>query len=71
MVGLSSDYYDDGRLVVGKHPKDKEYAHLYRALESLGITYEEEKVHDKFFADVKGVVVGEKRIWFDVVYGTA
>lgn len=71
LLKLPETYQVDGLLVVGSHPKPKEYPHLYEILERLGIKYEEEKLEDGFFGDIKVFVINGKRIWFDVVYGTA
>lgn len=71
ILEVSEDYVIDALLVVGTHPKSKEYPHLYEALAKLGIEFKEEKIEDKFFEDVKVLIIGGKRIWFDVVYGTA
>lgn len=71
VFGLPEDYSVDGVMVIGTHPKTKEYPHLYEALEKIYPDYVEEPVDYKFFSDIKSFLIGEKRIWFDVVYGTA
>lgn len=70
-LNVKLDYKVEGLLVVGSHPKEKEYIHLYEALDKLGIKYIEEKIEDSFFGDIKVFVINGKRFWFDVVYGTA
>lgn len=70
-LNVPEDYAVDGFLAVGTHPKDKEYPHLYEALDTLGLDYAEEKIGHRFFGDVKVLNMGGKRIWFDVVYGAA
>ncbi len=70
-MNFTDNYKVDALLVVGTHPKNKEYIHLYEAIDKLGVTYIEEKIEDKFFEDIKSFVINGKRIWFDVVYGSA
>ncbi len=70
ILKVSEDYKVDGLLVVGTHPKTKEYPYLYEALDKLGFSYTEEKIEDRFFSDIKSFVINDKRVWFDVVYGT-
>ena len=70
-LNQKEDYSVHGLLVIGTHPKEKEYPHLYETLERIGLPYTEEKIEDRFFSDVKSFVIGGKRIWFDVVYGAA
>jgi purine-nucleoside phosphorylase len=71
VLRVSETYKVDALFVVGTHPRSKEYAHLYESLEKLGKKYEEEKIEDQFFSEVKSFLIDGKRIWFDVVYGTA
>lgn len=71
VMGLPSDYTVDAVLVIGTHPKAKEYPHLYEALENVCPGYVEEKIQYRFFSDVKSFTYKGMRIWFDVVYGTA
>lgn len=68
---VPEDYRVDALVVVGTHPKAKEYPHVYEALESLGVSFVEEQLDRVFFSEVKVFVINGKRIWFDVVYGTA
>jgi purine-nucleoside phosphorylase len=68
---VPDSYKVDALLVVGTSPRSKEYPHLYEALEKIGIRYEEETIEDTFFSEIKCLIVNDKRIWFDVVYGTA
>lgn len=70
LLNVPDNYRVDGLLVSGTCPKTKEYPHLYAALEALGIPHTEESLPG-FFSDVKVLLIGGKRIWFDVVYGTA
>ena len=71
VLQVSADYRVDGLLITGTHPKEKEYPHLYEALQKIAPDYHEEKIATPFFGDIKSIVVDGKRIWFDVVYGTA
>jgi purine-nucleoside phosphorylase len=71
ILKVSDSYNVDALLVVGTSPRSKEYSHLYEALEKLGIQYKEEIIENTFFSEIKSFVVDGKRIWFDVVYGTA
>ena len=71
LLNIREDYRIDGLLVCGTNPKAKEYPHFFEALGKLGSPYQEESFPSGFFSDVKIVTIGEKRIWFDVVYGTA
>lgn len=71
VLNVPEDYVVDGFIAIGTHPKDKEYPHLYEALEKLGLQYTEEKIEQRFFGDIKSFKIGHKRIWFDVVYGAA
>ncbi len=71
VLNVSDTYRVDGLLVSGTHPPKKEYPHFEAALQSLGVPYMEEVIEDRFFQEVKSVVIGKKRIWFDVVYGAA
>lgn len=71
LLGVPEDYKVDGLLVCGTNPKAKEYPHLFEALDKLDMPYKEETFSSGFFSDVKIVKIGDKRIWFDVVYGTA
>lgn len=71
VLNVPEDYIVDGFIATGTHPKDKEYPHLYEALEKLGLQYTEEKIDQRFFGDIKSFKIGNKRIWFDVVYGAA
>ncbi len=71
VLNVSDDYRVDGLLVSGTHPPRKEYPHFEEALRLLGVPYTEETIEDRFFQEVKSVVIGQKRIWFDVVYGAA
>ena len=70
-LNLPENYVVDGFIVIGGHPKDKEYPHLYEALEFLALPYAEEKIEERFFGDIKSLRIGSKRIWFDVAYGAA
>lgn len=70
-LGVPEDYRVDGLVIIGTHPKEKEYPHLYEALEKLDKEYFEEKIEQSFFGDIKSLKIGDKRIWFDVVYGAA
>ncbi|MEK7627934.1 MAG: hypothetical protein AAB421_00750 [Patescibacteria group bacterium] len=71
VLNVPEDYVVDGFVAIGTHPKDKEYPHLYEALEKLGLQYTEEKIEQRFFGDIKSFRIGDKRVWFDVVYGAA
>lgn len=71
ILNVPETYKVDGLLVIGTHPKDKEYPHLYEALEKSDLSYIEEKIDQRFFQDIKSLKIGDKRIWFDVVYGGA
>ncbi|PIV46260.1 hypothetical protein COW09_00360 [bacterium (Candidatus Moisslbacteria) CG12_big_fil_rev_8_21_14_0_65_36_11] len=71
LLKVPENYKVDGLLVSGTNPKAKEYLHLSEALEKLGVPYKEEIFQSGFFSDVKILMIGGKRIWFDVVYGTA
>ena len=71
LLKVSDDYKIGGLLVCGTNPKAKEYIHLFEALKKLGVAYREENFESGFFSDVKVLIIDEKRIWFDVVYGTA
>lgn len=66
---LPEDYKVDGVFVVGTFPKNKEYIFLYEALKNLKINYTEEKIDHPFFSEIKSLIINNKRIWFDVVYG--
>jgi purine-nucleoside phosphorylase len=68
---VPDSYNVDALLVVGTNPRSKEYPHLYEALEKLGVQYKEEVIKNIFFSEIKSFVINGKRIWFDVVYGTA
>jgi purine-nucleoside phosphorylase len=68
---VPEDYTVDGLLISGTHPKIKEYPHLSEALEKLGMPYKEENFQNGFFSDVRVLTIGDKKILFDVVYGTA
>lgn len=71
ILNVPEDYVVDSLLVIGTHPKEKEYPHLYEALEKSGVSYTEEKIEQRFFGDIKSLKIGDKRIWFDVIYGAA
>ena len=71
ILGVPSDYRVDAFVVTGTHPKQKEYPHFFEALQKLGVDYEEEKITTPFFSEIKSLRIGQKRIWFDVAYGTA
>ena len=71
VLKVPNDYHVDGLLVSGTHPPKKEHPHFEAAVKSLGVPYMEEVIEDRFFQEVKSVVIGGKRIWFDVVYGAA
>ena len=71
ILNVPETYKVDGLLVIGTHPKPKEYGHLYNALDKIGMPYREEGIEDSFFSEIKSVVINGKRIWFDVVYGAA
>ena len=71
LLNIPGDYKVDGLLVCGTNPKVKEYPHFFEALDKLGIPYKEESFSSGFFSDVKIIKIGGRRIWFDVVYGTA
>lgn len=71
ILKVADDYSVDALIVVGTNPRSKEYPDLYEALNNLGIKYEEEKIEDSFFGEVKSFVIKGKRVWFDVVYGAA
>jgi purine-nucleoside phosphorylase len=71
ILKVPETYTVDGLLVIGTHPKLKEYPHIYEALSKLNSSYTEEKLEDTFFSDIKSFGINGKRIWFDVVYGTA
>jgi len=68
---LPPKYKVDGLIVVGVHPKRKEYPYLYDTLNKLFPNYKEEKIKDKFFSDIKSFIIKNKRIWFDGAYGAA
>ncbi|HPW34539.1 MAG TPA: hypothetical protein PK367_02135 [Candidatus Paceibacterota bacterium] len=70
-LNVPENYSIDGLIVTGAHPKNKEYPHIYEALKKLGLQYTEEKIEQRFFGDIKSFKIGNKRIWFDVVYGAA
>lgn len=71
-LGLSPDYKVDGLIVTGTHPKTKEYPILAEILQQVAPDFVEEKPFAHlFFSDIKSFIVDGKRIWFDVVYGTA
>lgn len=71
LLKVPEDYRIDGLLVSGTNPKTEEYPHLFETLEKLGFQYKEENFESGFFSDVKVLMLEGKRIWFDVVYGTA
>ena len=71
VLKVPDSYNVDALLVVGTNPRSKEYPHLYEALEKLGVQYKEEVIKNIFFSEIKSFVINGKRIWFDVVYGTA
>jgi purine-nucleoside phosphorylase len=71
LLQLPENYKIDGLLVSGTNPKAEEYPHLFEALEKLAMPYREQNLQSGFFSDVKILMIGDKRIWFDVVYGTA
>lgn len=71
VLNVPENYSVDALIVAGTHPKDKEYLHMYEAFKNLGVNYTEEKIEQKFFGDIKVFKIGDKRIWFDVVYGAA
>lgn len=71
LLEVPENYKVDGLLISGTNPKAKEYPHLFGAFEKLGAPYKEESFQGGFFSDVKIIKIGDKRIWFDVVYGTA
>ncbi len=71
LLKVPEDYKIDGLLVTGANPKSKEYPHLFEALQKLNLGYKEENFEIGFFSDVKVLTIEGKRIWFDVVYGTA
>ncbi len=71
LLEVPETYKVDGLLISGTNPKAKEYPHLFEALEKLGVPHKEENFPSGFFSDVKIIKIGDKRIWFDVVYGTA
>ncbi len=71
LLEIPENYRIDGLLISGTNPKAKEYPHLFGTLKKLGISYKEENFPSGFFSDVKIIKIGDKRIWFDVVYGTA
>lgn len=71
ILKVPETYAVEGLFVIGTHPKSQEYPLLYEVLDKLGIPYQEEKIENGFFGDIKSFVINGKRIWFDVVYGTA
>lgn len=71
LLGVKDDYRVDALIIMGTHPKTKEYPHLIEALKSIGAPYKEEEIKHQFFQDIKVFVIGKKRIWFDVAYGAA
>lgn len=71
IAGVPGDYAVDGLILTGTHPKSKEYPHIYEVLEKFGLDYVEEKIEKRFFSEIKSFKIGDKRIWFDVVYGSA
>lgn len=71
LLKVPEDYKIDGLLISGTNPKSKEYPHLFETLQKLGIQYKEENFEAGFFSDVKILIIDKKRIWFDIVYGTA
>jgi len=72
LLKVSSNYKVDGLIVVGTHPKRNAYPYLRSALNKLYPNYKkEEKIKNRFFSDIKSFKIGDKRIWFDVVYGAA
>jgi purine-nucleoside phosphorylase len=68
---IPEEYQVDGLLVSGTSSRVLEYSHLLDALKKNGVPYECEQLEMGFFSDVKIIKIGEKRIWFDGVYGTA
>jgi len=71
MLSADADYKIDGLIVIGSHPKAREYPFLYEALKKIGLEYHEEKIEAPFFSEVKSLVINNKRIWFDIVYGAS
>ena len=71
LLKVPDSYVVDALLVIGTNPRAKEYPHLYEALEKIGVAYQEEVIGNRFFGEIKSLLIGGKRIWFDVVYGTA
>ena len=72
LLKLPSNYKVDGLIVFGTHPKSTQYPYLYGALKKLFPNYKKEtKIKNRFLSDIKSFKIGNKRIWFDVVYGAA
>ncbi len=71
LLNVPEDYRVDALLVIGTHPKEKEYPLLHTALDALDTKYNEEKIEHGFFREIKCFTINGKRIWFDAVYGAA
>jgi purine-nucleoside phosphorylase len=71
LLKVPEGYKVDGLLVSGTNSKVREYPYLLRAVKKSGASYKKEQLEEGFFSDIKILVIGDKRIWFDVVYGTA
>jgi purine-nucleoside phosphorylase len=67
---LSEDYKVDAILTTGSGNKQKQLHVLDEVLSELNVT-ETKPIENAFFATVKTFEINGKRIWFDVVYGSA
>jgi len=71
MLSLPSDYSVDSVLVCGTYDKEKQLKRLLSVLKDIKIEYSIENIEDKFFSRITPIKLGNKRLWFDISYGSA
>ena len=69
-MNLPSDYQVDGLIVVGSGNKQKVLGFFQEVSKDFIIT-QVEKLIDGLFEPTFSFIINGKRIWFDVVYGSA